>query len=100
MSAEELPSVSTFITRCQQGAVATAIIAWRCEWGPEDRPLPATVHYGLMCHCRLLAYDQGTIISCEVPNGNREALYAELSAAGLQVEERSRNLTQWGTLGL
>ncbi|MHC5067743.1 MAG: hypothetical protein ACYTF0_04050 [Planctomycetota bacterium] len=89
------PNLADFISRCQQQAVTTVIVAWRSEWGPAQIATDPG-DYDWRRECRLLAYDAGRIISCELAQRKTDELLSELRAAGFTVEERSRNLTDFG----
>ena len=62
MSTEQFTDGADFIAACQKRSISDVIIAYRQEWGPEESD---DIEYGPIKYCRLLAYDKGTVLSCD-----------------------------------
>ena len=92
MSTEEFASSNDFITACQQRNITDIIIAYRQEWGPEECE---EIEYGPIKHCRLLAYDQGTVLSCDQDGMSVERGRYELLGATFTTHRRSRNMAKF-----
>jgi hypothetical protein len=92
MAYTDLDDVAAFIAETTRLGVATAILAWQDEYGQV--PDAARVDYDRVRVITLLAYHQGTILRCRLAGGKDERahLRGALQAAGLAVEERSRNI--------
>ena len=91
MSACHHPDLQAFVAACGEHAITTVVLTWRQEWGPQQVADDPT-DYGPRNEVRLLAYHAGTIHSCDLSGVDRDGLRADLEAAGLQVELRTRNI--------
>lgn len=82
--------VDIFISDVRAAGADLAILAWQQEWD-----ITAERGFGPVRRARLVAYAQGRVIAADIPgeNADRAAIAARLAAAGLRVEQRSRNLT-------
>jgi hypothetical protein len=96
MSYLETPDLDGFIAAAKTAKIATVILAWQREWGQV--PDQAQVEYGPLRLAWLLAYnaDLGQIIRCHCGGEDQAYIRDRLIESGFQVEERSRNLTQFG----
>lgn len=86
--------IDRFISETRAAGVTTAILAWQQEWDLTD------AHgFGPVRRARLIAYAAGRIIAADAPGDavDRDALAARLTAAGLRVESRCRNLAAYQT---
>lgn len=93
MSNQPCPDLDSFTAACTAAGITTVIAACRSEWGPPGIGEPK-IDYGPQREVRLLAYNQGTIISHD--GNDAETIIAELEAAGFTVERRSRNIARFG----
>jgi hypothetical protein len=89
------PTRDAFIAEASVRGLRRAVLAWRREYGPASTP-DGTAAYRLVREVTLLAYDQGTILRCELSEVERDEVGAALRAAGLEIEERCRNLAAPG----
>jgi hypothetical protein len=85
---------AAFIAAAAARRLSQVILAWQQEYGQV--PDQSAVEYRRLQRAVLLAYDgsDGCIVRCVIDGeaADRAALRAVLTAAGLEVEERSRNL--------
>jgi len=94
MHTHTLESLEAFIEACRQRDAHRVVLAWRAEWGPAgDGSRDGEYHQRR--ECRVLAYDRGTIVACDLVDHDRAAIHEQLVAAGLSVELRSRNLATY-----
>lgn len=96
MSYLETNDLDSFISAAKKAGIQSVVLAWQQEWGQV--PEQATVEYRPLRLAWLLAYDTscGHIIRWRCDGEDRVKLRETLIANGLRVEERSRNLTQFG----
>jgi hypothetical protein len=87
-------SIDAMITALAKARITKAVLAWQSEYGQisghrEGEP----INYGRIQRILVLAYDQGAILRCALDGdaGRRAELARALRAAGVEVEERSRN---------
>ena len=80
--------------------IQTAILAWRAEWAPAGETPGANhgdVVFGSLREVTVLGYHKpsGTVVKLELRGeaADRDGIKAHLQAAGLRVEERSRNIS-------
>lgn len=92
MAYHEVPDPPAFIAALRARGLDRAVLAWQQEY--TQHPDPTSVRYERVCLQTLLAYDpaDGCIVRCTLDGLDRATLRAELRAAGLAVEERSRNI--------
>jgi hypothetical protein len=88
----EPQDVASFIAACRERNLTKVVIAWQDEWA--QTPQPDQVHYDRVRETALLAYQDGTIIRHLSKTLTRDEAQTALTAAGLTVELRSRNLTR------
>jgi hypothetical protein len=88
----EPQDVASFIQICRERTLTKAVIAWQDEWA--QTPLPDQVNYDRVRETTLLAYHGGTIIRFVSKTLLKDEAQATLTAAGMTVELRSRNLTR------
>lgn len=86
--------IDRFIGESRAAGARTAILAWQEEWALTDAR-----GYGPVRRARLIAYAAGEVIAADVPGDavDRTALVGRLTAAGLRVEQRSRNLAAYSS---
>jgi hypothetical protein len=82
---------SGFASAVRERGLDRVVLAWREEYGPAETP-DGKADYRMVREVTLLAYDQGTIVRCELGEADRAAVQAELVAVGFDVELRCRNL--------
>jgi hypothetical protein len=84
--------LTDFIAEARQRGCTTAIIAWQREYAQDVAA--AGVVYDRVRFATVLSYHRGTVIRVALRNGDADvaAIRAACEAAGLRVEERSRNL--------
>lgn len=93
-------SLGNFIKELQDKGLKVSILTWRAEWAPMTA-VPGENHgdvvFGSLREITLLAYhgSTGSIIHHDVrgEEADRVKVRAALEAAGITVEERSRNIT-------
>lgn len=92
MAYHEVPDPSAFLAALRARGLARAVLAWQEEY--TQHPDPGAVRYERVRLLTLLAYDptDGCIVRCTLDGVDRQAVRAELSTAGIAVEERSRNI--------
>ncbi len=88
----EPQDVESFITACRERNLPKAVIAWQNEWA--QTPQPDQVNYDRVQETTLLAYHGGTILRFTSKTLTKDEAQAALTAAGLTVELRSRNITR------
>ena len=90
----ETADPAAFLATARELGIATVILAWQEEYGQQDDP--TAVRYERLARITLLAYERGTgrILRCTLPGGAqmRARLRAAVTAAGLAIEERCRNI--------
>lgn len=92
--------LETFIKHLRNRGIRTAVVAWREEWAPAS-DIPGQTHgevtFGSLRELTVLGYHKpsGSIVSLHLtgPLAERKAVREALTAAGLTVEERCRNIT-------
>lgn len=93
-------SLGNFIKELQNKGLKISILTWRAEWAPMTA-VPGENHgdvvFGSLREITLLAYHgpTGSIIHHDLrgEEADRVKVRAALEAAGITVEERSRNIT-------
>jgi hypothetical protein len=88
-------TTEAFAAEARSRGLAEAVLAWREEYGPAATA-DGKADYRAVRQVTLLAYDQGTIVRCELVDADRRAVKAALESTGLRVEERCRNLAAPG----
>jgi hypothetical protein len=88
-------TTESFAAEARSRGLDEVVLAWREEYGPAPTA-DGTADYRVVRQLTLLAYDQGTILRCELSDGDRRAVRAALESTGLRVEERCRNLAAPG----
>ena len=92
MAYHEVADQPAFLAAVHARGIARAVLAWQEEY--TQHPDPGAVRYERVRLLTLLAYDpaDGCIVRCTLDGADRAAVAAELRAAGIAVEERSRNI--------
>jgi hypothetical protein len=92
MAYHEVADVGGFLRALAGRGLTRAVIAWQEEYA--QHPSPDAVRYERVRLLTLLAYDpaDGCILRCGLDGADRAAVRSRLEAAGIAVEERSRNL--------
>lgn len=92
MAYHEVADRSAFLAAVRARGLARAVLAWQEEY--TQHPDPTAVRYERVRLLTLLAYDpaDGCIVRCRLDGMDRAAVAAELAAAGIAVESRSRNI--------
>jgi hypothetical protein len=93
MTSHECADMATFIAELRARSLTRSVLAWRDEYGPVATA-SGGAEYRSVRTVVLLAYQQGTIVSCDMTDGagDRAGIRAALAAAGISCEERCRNL--------
>ena len=92
MAYHEVPDQAAFVATLRSRNLTRAVLAWQEEY--TQHPAPGTVRYERVRLLTLLAYDpaDGCIVRCALDGANRDGVRSDLVAAGIAVEERSRNI--------
>ena len=92
MAYHEVTDQSAFLQAMRARHLTKAVLAWQQEY--TQHPDPTAIRYERVRLLTLLAYDptDGCIVRCALDGADRRALAATLTAAGIAVEERSRNI--------
>jgi hypothetical protein len=95
MSYREFDSIDAFVRAVQDAGGPRVVLAWQREYGPRlgAPDAPFRPDYGQVRIVTLLAYSGGSILRCRLDDAERLAVRRRLDEAGLQVDERCRNLT-------
>lgn len=92
MAYHEVADQPAFLAAARARGLSRAVLAWQEEY--TQHPDPGAVRYERVRLLTLLAYDpaDGCIVRCALEGADRAAVAAALRAAGIAVEERSRNI--------
>lgn len=86
----EADAIADFINQVKAQGITTVVLAWQDEWDlTDDRG------FGPVQRTRLLAYHAGELLTLDLrgEQAARSSLGKRLAKAGLQVEQRRRNVS-------
>jgi hypothetical protein len=89
MAYQDCLDIPAFIRAAHALGCRDVVIAWRREYG--QHPDPSAVRYERLELLTLLTYAGGTIVRCQLDGVELDHVRAELTAAGFNVDVRSRN---------